>query len=206
MKENTFEVMLENNRLRSWVRDTMEVRPMRAATDVGEISHGLHIACGNGSATELILKHFSVKRMSAVDRDPAVISAARAKPLVRIVDFSVQCVLSLDFADDTFDAAFDLADLHNYPEWRQGITELHRVLRPGGLLVLEEISRETFSHGAGRVFKALTDHPYDSMLTMAALVDSVTENGFEILHVGMKNPLGLFRYLVMVARKMSGAA
>ncbi len=201
MKQNTFELMLENNALRAWVRDTMEVKPMRAATDVGEIGHALHIACGNGSATELILKHFTVKKVSAVDRDPVVIAAAREKPLVDMVDFSVQCVLSLDFPDDTFDAAFDLADLHNYPEWRRGIVELRRVLKPGGLLVLEEISTETFSHAAGRLFKAFTDHPYDSMLTVPELRDCVLQNGFEILHFEERNPLGLFRYLVMVARK-----
>jgi ubiquinone/menaquinone biosynthesis C-methylase UbiE len=201
MGQNTFEVMLENNPVRAWVREAMEVKPLRAATDVGTIGHALHIACGNASATRLLLKHFTVERVSGVDRDPAVIEAARADPPLPGSDFTVQDVRSLSFADATFDAAFDLADLHNYPEWRDGVRELWRVLKPGGLLVMEEITRETFSHGAGRLFKALTEHPYDAMLDAAALRACMLQTGFRILHDEERNPLGLFRYYIMAARK-----
>jgi ubiquinone/menaquinone biosynthesis C-methylase UbiE len=198
---NTFELILENNPLRAWVRENLEVKPMRAATDVGSIGHALHIACGNGSATQMILKHFSPQRMSAVDQNSEVIAAACAKYQSDMFDFSVQDVRSLSFGDNLFDAVFDLADLHNYPEWRHGVMELKRVLRPGGLLILEEISQETFSHAAGKLFKALTDHPYDSMLTMKGLQDHLLQNGFEVLHFEEKNPLGLLKYFIMVARK-----
>ena len=181
----------------------MEVKPMRAATNVGTIDHALHIACGNGSATDLLLKHFSAKRVSAVDQNPDVIAeACRTRPRDMFA-FSVQNVLSLKFEDNLFDAAFDLADLHNYPDWQRGVAELRRVLRPGGLLILEEITQETFSHGAGRIFKAFTEHPYDAMLTIGALRDFVARNGFEIRHDEEKNPFGLLRYCVMVARKTS---
>lgn len=201
MSQNTFESVLENNPLRSWVREAMEVKPMRAATDVGTIGHALHIACGNASATRLILKHFLLQRVTGVDRDPVVIAAARADPPIPASDFSVQDVRSLGFADGTFDAAFDLADLHNYPEWRSGVRELWRVLAPGGLLIMEEITRETFSYGAGRLFKALTEHPYDAMLSVTELRDYIERTGFTILNDSARNPLGLFKYFIMVARK-----
>jgi ubiquinone/menaquinone biosynthesis C-methylase UbiE len=201
MKQNTFEFILENNPLRAWVRENLEVKPMRAATDVGSIAHALHIACGNGSATQMILKHFSPERTSAVDQNGEVIAAACRRYQSDTIDFSVQDVRSLSFGDNLFDVVFDLADLHNYPEWKQGVMELKRVLKPGGLLILEEISQETFSHAAGKLFKALTDHPYDAMLTMKGLQDHVLQNGFEILHFEEKNPLGLLKYFIVVARK-----
>ncbi len=201
MKQNTFETILENNPLRAWVRDVMEVKPLRAATDVEDIGHALHIACGNGSATRLILKRFTVERVSGVDRDPEVIEAARRTFPAERFDFTVQDVLSLSFPDRLFDAAFDLADLHNYPDWKRGVLELKRVLKPGGLLIMEEISKETFSRAAGRLFKALTEHPYDAMLTMHGLRKHLLESGFEILHFGEKNPLGLFTYFIIIARK-----
>jgi ubiquinone/menaquinone biosynthesis C-methylase UbiE len=201
MQEKAFERMLESNPLRARVRELMEVRPLRAGAEVGDIPHALHVACGNGSATELIRKYFSVRRMSGTDRDPAVIAEARRKHPDVAADFSVQDVTSLSFDDAQFDAVFDLADLHNVPNWKRGLGEIGRVLRPGGLLFLEEISRETFARGAGRLFKALTVHPYDSMLTIGGLRSCAAEVGFEILHFEERNPLGLFRYYLMVARK-----
>ena len=198
---NRFESALENNALRKWVRELMEVKPMRAATDIGTIDHALHIACGNGGATDLLLKHFTARRVSAVDQNPIVIAEAQRTHPGEMFAFSVQNVLSLSFADGIFDAAFDLADLHNYPDWQRGVMELKRVLKPGGLLILEEITQETFAHGAGRLFKALTEHPYEAMLTMDGLRNHVADSGFEILYSREKNPFGLLRYIIMVARK-----
>jgi ubiquinone/menaquinone biosynthesis C-methylase UbiE len=197
-----FEYALENNRLRSIVREAMEVRRLRSATDVGAIGRALHIACGGGDPTRLILKHFDLRGLCGIDKDPEVVAAARrAYP---DFDFSVGEVRDLRFEDCRFDAAFDLADLHNYPDWERGLSELFRVLRPGGLLVLEEISRETFSRGAGRLFKALTEHPYDSMLTVPDFRSRVERIGFRIESFEEYNPLGLLRYFVMAARKPVG--
>lgn len=202
MKRMSFEYMLENNRARAFVRELMEVRPLRKATDVGVIPNALHIACGNGSPTSLIMKHFSLMKASAIDRDGEMIEAARANPaFAGVVDFSVGDVRALAFPDASFDAVFDLADLHNFTDWERGLLEMKRVLRPGGLLILEELSRESFSHAAGRLFKALTEHPYEDMLTVDAFRGSLLRNGLEVLHFSEKNPLGLLRYLVAVARK-----
>jgi ubiquinone/menaquinone biosynthesis C-methylase UbiE len=201
MKQKTFEYVLENNPLRAYVRELMEVKPIRKATDVGSIANALQIACGNGSPTSLILKHFSPKRLSAIDRDDEMIAVARRNRSFDNVDFSVGEVRSLSFDDGLFDAVFDLADLHNYGDWQIGLMEIKRVLRRGGLLILEELSRETFSHAAGKLFKKLTDHPYDSMLTMKGFHDYVLRNGFDILHFEEKNPFGLLRYFIMIARK-----
>jgi ubiquinone/menaquinone biosynthesis C-methylase UbiE len=201
MKQMSFEFMLENNPLRGYVRDVMEVKPLRAATSIGRIPHALHIACGNGDSTQLILKHFSPEKLSAVDRDGELIALARKNHGSDSVDFSAQDVCSLGFEDNSFDAAFVLADLHNTPNWKCGVRELQRVLRPGGLLILEELAQETFAYAAGRLFRALADHAYDSMLTVNGFRDFVFQSGFDILHFKEKVPFGLLKYFIMVARK-----
>ncbi len=201
MKEKLFESVLENNPVRARVREVMEVRPLRAATDVAGIDRALHIACGNGNATGLILKYFSAARMSGVDRNEELVAAASRNHGTESVDFSVQDVCSLGFEDDSFDAVFDLADLHNLRDWRGGVRELRRVLKPGGLLILEELSQETFAQGAGRLFKVLTEHPYESMLTVGDFRDHVRETGFDILHFEERHPFGLLKYFTMVAQK-----
>lgn len=211
--QSRFEILLERNPLRSWVRETMEVAPLRAASDLGTFELGLHIACGNGRATDLILKHFSMEKLSAIDRDPDVIAVPQSShcrdagtdtasgTLHCEVDFSVQDVRHLEFPDNIFDVAFDLADLHNFADWREGVTEQYRVLKPGGSLLLEEISRETFSHGAGRLFHRWTAHPYDAMLTALDLTNCLLQRGFEVVRFRPRNPLGLLRYFILVARK-----
>lgn len=201
VRRRTFEDRLENNRLRAFIREQMEIKPLRKATDVGRIPRALHIACGNGRPTSLILKHFSLEKVSAIDRDGELIAEARRNPGLAAVDFSVGDVRSLSFNESSFDAVFDLADLHNFRDWERGLLEMKRVLKPGGLLLLEELSRESFTRSAGRLFKLLTDHPYDAMLTTEGFHESALRNGLEILHFKEKNPFGLLRYFLMIARK-----
>jgi ubiquinone/menaquinone biosynthesis C-methylase UbiE len=201
VKLPTFEYLLENNRLRALVRERMEVEPLRKATSVGSIPHALQIACGSGSSTSQLMKYFSPEKLTAVDREAELIAVARETHDSGKFEFHARDVFTLDFDDDLFDAVFNLADLHNYCDWRIGLMELRRVLKPGGLLIMEDLSRETFSHAAGRVFRRLTEHPYDSMLTMGEFRDYALRNGFEILHFEERIPLGLLKYFIMVARK-----
>jgi ubiquinone/menaquinone biosynthesis C-methylase UbiE len=196
-----FEYFLENNRLRELVREHMEVKPLRGATGVGAIPRALQIACGSGSSSSQLMKYFSPGKLSAIDREEELIALARETHARDAYDFYARDVFSLGFGDELFDAVFNLADLHNYRDWELGLMELKRVLKPGGLLIMEDLSRETFDHAAGRIFKMLTAHPYDSMLTVDGLKEFTLRNGFEILHFEEKNPLGLLRYFVMVARK-----
>jgi ubiquinone/menaquinone biosynthesis C-methylase UbiE len=201
MPQKGFEYFLENNPLRAIVRERVEVKPLRTATDIGRIPHALHIACGDGTSSLMILKYFSPERLSGMDKEDALIAAANRANASGTVDFSAQDVRSMSFADETFDAAFNLADLHNYVDWKTGVMELKRVLKHGGLLIMEDLSLETFSNAVGKVFRRLTEHPYDDMFTVNAFREFILGCGFEILHFEEKNPLGLLKYFVMVARK-----
>ena len=201
MNKFSFEYLLENNRARALVRERMEIKPLRDATEVGRIPHALQIACGSGSSSSQLMRHFSLGKLSAIDREAELIALARETHDPEVFSFYAQDVFTMSFEDDLFDAAFNLADLHNYRNWQTGLVELRRVLKPGGLLIMEDLSRETFSQASGRVFKRLTDHPYDSMLTMKGFRDFTLRSGFEILHFEEKNPFGMLKYFIMVARK-----
>jgi ubiquinone/menaquinone biosynthesis C-methylase UbiE len=196
-----FEYWLENNPLRALVREHMEVRPLRKACEVGSIGHALQIACGNGSSSSQIMKYFSPRRLTAVDREEELIALARATHPADAFDFYARDVFTLGFDEESFDAVFNLADLHNYEDWQVGLMELKRVLKPGGLLIMEDLSRESFERSAGRLFKRLTEHPYDSMLTAEGFRDFARGNGFEIVYFEERNTLALLSYFIMVARK-----
>ena len=196
------ESWLEGNWLRPYVREQFEVKPLREATDVNVIPHALHIECKSGGPTALIMKHFSIEKMTAIDRDEGMVAAARANPELSGISFAAGDVCSLRFEDGTFDAVFDLAELHNYSDWERGLAEIKRVLKPGGFLILEELSLESFRHAAGRLFKLLTEHPYDVMFTTERFRDCVLGNGFEMSHFEERNQFGLLKYFTMTARKM----
>lgn len=48
---------------------------------------------------------------------------------------------SIPFTDNSFDAAVCFAALHHVPNWPQVLGEVHRVLRPGGVFVMQEPGR-----------------------------------------------------------------
>lgn len=48
--------------------------------------------------------------------------------------------MNLSFADNTFDAVTIAFGLRNFSNWQHGLTEFHRILKPGGKLVILEFS------------------------------------------------------------------
>ena len=59
----------------------------------------------------------------------------------RLADGSYLCsadMAKLPFKDESIDAAICYAALHHVPNWPDALKEIHRVLKPGGVLVLQE--------------------------------------------------------------------
>jgi ubiquinone/menaquinone biosynthesis C-methylase UbiE len=44
----------------------------------------------------------------------------------------------IELPDDAFDAVFIFGVLHHIPQWRKALCEMARVLKPGGVLLVEE--------------------------------------------------------------------
>lgn len=201
MQPNLFENALERFPLRAYVRERIEVQGLRNLADDLSVGRGLHICCGDGEATRTIIKHFSPQDMYGVDVSPDVILDAQKNPANASIHFSTRNFWNLSFEDEFFDAVFDLADLHNYTDWRTALVEIRRVMKPGGLLFVEDLSAESFEYGAGRFFKAVTAHPYDSMLKLDEFRLYALEIGFDILRFEEINQLGVFKFFRMLGKK-----
>ena len=93
------------------------------------------------------------------------------------IDFREGNASAMPFEDNTFDFTFCQAAFKNFSEPVKAITEMHRVLRPGGISVIadlrrdapaEEIEREVKGMGLGRINETLVKWAFDQMLLKSA--------------------------------------
>ncbi len=77
-----------------------------------------------------------------MDFSEPMLALAREKAAARRadVDFRVGDALDLPFADDSFDAATVAFGIRNVSDLDRGIAEMARVVRPGGRVVILEIT------------------------------------------------------------------
>ncbi len=93
----------------------------------------LEIATGPG----LLAKHVApaARRMIATDYSDGMIAEARKGECPANLSFEVADAMDLPYADDSFDAVLIANALHLVPDPGRALSEIARVLRPGGLLI-----------------------------------------------------------------------
>ncbi len=201
---NKLEFWMMNNPIRAWIQENYELPVLLEMLDKREFGSVLEIGCGNGNGTRLINDYFQAGEITAVDLDDKMIVRARARQLPDSVNFLKMDASRLDFPDQSFDAAFDFGIIHHIPNWRECLSELHRVLKPGGSLVVEDLSAETFKGPVGGIWTALSKHPYHKMYTEQSFLAELNSLGFELQGFRRRNPLGLILHFALVARKKTG--
>jgi len=115
----------------------------RRAADLAELSPGdraLDVATGTGDlALELATRVGPGGEVVGVDFSEKMLELARAKGGSR-VRFDSGNALALDFGDDAFDAATVGFGARNFSDLDRGLAEMTRVVRPGGRVVVLEIT------------------------------------------------------------------
>ena len=95
----------------------------------------LDVGCGAGSITLGLAQH--VAHVTGVDVDTPEFAEAReyaAANGIGNVEFAEGSILGLDFPDASFDACTMFSMLETVEDPAAGLREIHRVLRPGGLV------------------------------------------------------------------------
>jgi SAM-dependent methyltransferase len=107
----------------------------------------LEIGLGQGADAEGLIRRGAV--WSGVDLTSESVERVRTRLTLRdlpFADLRQGSVLDLPFADNSFDMVFSHGVLHHVPEIRQAEREIHRVLRPGGELVIMMYARWSLNH------------------------------------------------------------
>ena len=102
----------------------------------------LDVACGTGRTLHQLRRTHPEMRLWGIDLSPAYVRVAhkRLAPASRPVALADENAEALPFADATFDIATSVYLFHELPRnaRRNVIAELRRVVRPGGLVVIED--------------------------------------------------------------------
>lgn len=102
----------------------------------------LALGCGPAFIEEQILERDLAGTIVAYDTSEVAISSAReriaARPFADRMDLRCANVLEAGIPDASFDAVFVEAALHHFTALDETFALMHRVLRPGGLLLFDE--------------------------------------------------------------------
>ncbi len=126
----------------------------------GPIRRALDLGCGTGELARLVARHYPTARVLAADFTDAMLERADAATRPRRegprVDFARATALRLPFADGSFDLVTNAFVARNLSSLPTALAEMHRVLRPQGVLLTLEIT-EPVSPTFGRIFHAYFD-------------------------------------------------
>ena len=205
MKLNLIEKALMNNPVRAAVQRHHEAALMeRLGARLGGM-RVLEIGCGRGVGAEIIFERFGAREVHGFDIDPDMVRMARRRlsgyPPGRLRLF-VGDAAAIEAEDGSYDAVVDFNIIHHVPGWRRAVAEVARVLRPGGLFVFEEVTRQALSRWLYRTF--LEHPPPENWFDAEEFVAELERRG---VAVGA-NFTGWFfgDFVVGVGRRLGGAS
>lgn len=177
---NSIEYWTVNNPLRSFVQRHYEAPRLKRISS-GAAGNVLEIGCGQGVGARIIYDLFKPQQYVGIDLDPRMVQRARRKArTLPDAEFLEGDVASLAFPDGSFDLVVDFGVVHHVPNWRDALAEIHRVLKPGGEFLFEDLSIDTFESGLGIPVRRLLDHPYDEMFRRTEFIDKLESLGFAV--------------------------
>ncbi len=92
----------------------------------------LDVGCGTGSLTFALPQAAAVAEIAAIDYSPVFVEEAQHRNTDPRITIAQGDACALAFPDSRFDRALALLVLHFVPETAKAVSEMRRVVRPGG--------------------------------------------------------------------------
>lgn len=128
-----------------------KLRAQRLGRDV------LEIGAGSGSVAQQLRSRNPELALTAIDIDPHMTQAAATR-LLGFPNASAKTAdaTAMPFPDDSVDSVVSCLMLHHIVDWERAVSEVARVLRPGGTFLGFDLVRTPL----GSVFHRLDGSPY----------------------------------------------
>jgi ubiquinone/menaquinone biosynthesis C-methylase UbiE len=139
----------------------------------------LETGCGPGFGIDLLYRQFKAARVDAFDLDPKMIALVgqRKRAGGHRTRLWVGNLRHIPVTDASYDAVVNFGAIHHVVRWRQALTEIHRVLKPGGTFYCEEILSHYITHP---LLGRLMDHPQEDRFDTPQFIFALQQNGFRI--------------------------
>jgi SAM-dependent methyltransferase len=121
-------------RLSSRVKRHSRIEPLRWV--LPHAASLLDVGCNAGEFLTTVQATYPAIRLAGCDVNPTAVATARRR--LPSVDVREACASALPFASESFDCVSCIEVLEHIPpaEWRKSLSEMRRVLVPGGRLIL----------------------------------------------------------------------
>lgn len=124
---------------------TANLTDMMADFQAPRGARALDVGCGVGGPAQHLAQTLGW-HVTGISISPIGVEAAREKAaagdVAHLLDFQVGDAMALDFADASFDVVWVMESSHLMPDKSRLVSECHRVVKPGGTVVLCDLTLE----------------------------------------------------------------
>lgn len=146
----------------------------------------LDIATGTGDFAILAAQMLHPKKLIGADISEGMMAVGRQKVeqlgLADVISFEREDCLALSYADESFDAVTAAFGIRNFQNLEQGLSEMCRVLRKGGLLSIAELTTpvafpmkqlfRVYSHTVLPLYGRLISHDQSAYSYLTATIEA----------------------------------
>ena len=190
MKLNTFERLAVNSPIRrilqllvmQWFRRTVALKTGQTILEVG---------CGSGVGARLISDVYRPERLYLLDLDLRMIQKANQRKNGANGNRTFFCVgdaVKLPFKDSSMDAVFGFGFLHHVPDWQDGLAEVVRVLKHGGVYFMEEYYPSLYQNF---ITKHMVVHPDKNRFNSRDLRQAFEDAALSLTHTFELKSMGI---------------
>lgn len=148
----------------------------------------LEVGCGRGGGASYIARYMKPKSIVGIDRCKRAIDFCNKGYDTAGLSFSQGDAMKLGFDDMSFDAVLNIESSHSYEGMDRFLSEVHRILKPGGHLLLADFRDRT---DVPRLEKVLRDSQFKLVKK-----EQITPQVVKALELDSGRRLDLIRRLV----------
>lgn len=161
----------------------------------------LEVGCGRGGGLAYIKRQFKPARAVGLDLDKLAVDFCRKHHRDEGLEFQAGNAHRLPFEDNSFDCVINVESSHRYENNRQFLSEVRRILRPGGVFLVTDFRRNF------QVEKFHNELVSSNLILLGR--ENITSNVTRAIELNDNNRIGLIKriapfFLQKIAMEFAG--